>query len=296
MIKKIILLFITISILLTLNSVTGANFEFDNSTTQLNVENATNAGGNNIITLKQGNYTDKFYNLQVKGNVTIKGDGEVNLINTNPSNSNYAIYSGAGSNLTLINVNIINYKQGLNFNGINLNVQKCNIKTESDGIYISGGKNANIEVKDSNVYTSGEYGHGLYLLLSNSVNDGVNSNSNNVKLSNNTFTKVTGYGHAVYLLIYGSENFITIIDNNINRISPNYDYGHGLYFLTYACKNNITILNNNITSSSRENALYLQHYNHSSGSDDTYYLNNLRNDVLVKGNNIINNQTIKERP
>jgi len=248
-----------------------------------NFANTTNVGnniqdlinnptGDNEIILSSGNYTDSIKNLNISREVTIKGNGKVNIISSNGG----TLFNITSKNVKFINLNIIGYQSAIRSNTGGLSVVGCNITTTDISINCTGSNLNNILLEDNNITSSvsnKNYG-AIYINTSVGSSASVTFKNNNITANglsdsigvyiysyvcdntlifeNNNITSSSREG--VYLYVHNSINNISIINNNITGSTT---YWAGLYFEAHTSKNTINISKNKILGTNSIYAVYM---------------------------------------
>jgi hypothetical protein len=221
----------------------------------------TDKTSENVIVLNSGNYTS-INNLNITRNVTIKGDGQVNIIGSGGTLFNIKV-----SNVKFVNLNISGYKTAITSNSGNLSVIGCNISTSDVSINLEGSKLTGILIENNTINssisrTSWQMGGVIYVTA--------NTNSNvSISLKNNI---ITGNGKSlstgVYFNIQSSNNSLIFENNTIIGT------GNGVLITASNSDNDINFTNNSITAV----------------SGILLYISNSNNIISVTKNNLIGNE------
>ena len=229
--QAIRIMFLSLLFLLFLSlvsSVNAANFTTTNGNST-NIQSFINnqSTTDSDIILSTGNYTN-IVNLNVSRTVTIRGNGQVNIISTGGG----TLFNVTASNVKIINLNISRFQTAINSSASGTSISNCNITTSGHSIVFSGMDSRNILLEKNIIHSSLR---GVSLFVPNFSVVGISFLNNNI----------TGTGtHGVYLDAKSSNNTITFTNNNITGTL-------GVYLYANSSSNTITFTSNNITGTSR---------------------------------------------
>lgn len=220
--------------LVMISSVNAEEFS-NNSTTGSDIQKFIDDETGTDIVLKTGNYNNNIIDLNISRNVTIKGDGQVNIVG--PSSATLFNIKSSVTQVTIINLNISGYGTAINIssNVDNIQIKNNIIKTTGNSIILedsNGASYKNILIQNNEISGyNGFYG------------GSINGLRNDISFVNNNITGNSGSG--VHINLLNSYNTITFTNNKILGES-----NYGVYLAGSYGNNTINFDYNNITGTS----------------------------------------------
>jgi len=270
-VKKLAILSVLCLVFLLSTSIVSAADFSSNGTTGKDIQDfINNPNSGSEIILNSGDYLNNIKNLNISRNVTIKGNGQVNLIGSNSD----TLFNISAKNVVISNLNISGYKTAVFSKTGDLLVENCNISTTGSSIDLKGSTLTGISIKNNNInssYSSFYYGvvnvnsdknsvvevsikgnnitatgSGTYTM---SIRFNATYCNNTLILENNT---IIGKDYScVYLNVSNSNNTITLINNDISLTGAGRLIQERAFSVDMGYANNtITFANNNLSVTS----------------------------------------------
>jgi len=280
-----------------ISSVTAA--DFNNSSTSVDIQTFINntSGSDNEIVLQAGDYVDNFLNLNITRSVTIKSNGQTNIISTNGG----TLFNITAPHVTIINLNISGYATAIKSNTGDLLVAGSNISTSDISINITGSNLADIIIENNTIVSSlsNPNAGAIFISLTGSSIANVSIKNNDIvaDATTNSFgVWFTGNNSNITLVIenntingttafrmFGLRNNNTITITNNEKIYGR--DGFGILMTIYGDdtsinNNTITITNNNITAE-RQNQLNTAHGIMIDGFSTTNNKINISDNIII---------------
>ena len=264
--KLLMLAALLVVFLACVSSVTGAEIGNDANTGKNIQDLINNPNDGNEIILDSGDYINNIKNLNITRSVTIKGNGQVNIIGS----SSDTLFNISARNVIISNLNISGYKTAVFSSNGSLSIKGCNISTTGISIDLKGSELTDISIENNNIISS------VSTYLNGIVTVGAVKNSTvsiSIKGNNITSTGSGSYTVGLYFNVASCHNTLTFKNNKISAK----DYT-GVHISGDNSNNTITFINNDITfkgigSSSTERGIFI-----SMGSGN--------NTITFSGNNI----------
>ncbi|MBI2451570.1 right-handed parallel beta-helix repeat-containing protein [Candidatus Pacearchaeota archaeon] len=223
-------------------------------------------------------------------NITLDGQG----FNVTGNTTGDGVSATGRTNITVKNINIVNFTSGIYFSGTNYSfVLNNSIRNNTDsGIYFISSNNNTIEDNLGSGNVPLTFSSGIYLTTSNGNNirnnrfnlnkNGItlSSNANNNQIINNTANNNSQYG--IYLQSSSSNNIINNLANNNSQ--------YGIYLQS---SSNNQIINNTANSNSINGLLMLLSSNNNQIINNTANSNSI-NGLLISSssNNLFTNNNL----
>jgi len=242
--------------LVLISAVNAANFD-SNPNTGNNIQDFINnpALGSDIV-LDSENYENNIANLNITRDLTIKGNGQVNIKSTNGG----ILFNITSANVKITGLNISGYTTAIISDKGNISLIDNNITTSGNSINLTGTDSTGILI-ENNIIVSGATGVCVNFPSNSLVNISFiknkitatsdscisiytlkNCNNNKVTLTFND-NILHGKANGIYLSSPSSVIDITLTNNNITGIG---DIGVGLAIYGEQSNNTLTMTDNKI--------------------------------------------------
>lgn len=236
LVKLGLLLIFSLLTFALVSNVSAMSFN-SNSSTGSDIQNFIDDSGESDtqIIFESGNYADNIMNLNVTRNVTITGNGQVNII----SNTGGILFNISANNVKIVNLNISGYTTAIMSNKGELSIISNNITTTGISVNVTGGNLTTISLENNNIRSTSNnaYEGTIHIIANANAHVDISLKGNNINNTGGTLA----YG--IYFYTTSSNNTLIFENNKITgqRAAINLEG-------TNRCNNNITLINNNITS------------------------------------------------